>query len=116
MFIAEGFAEGFSKVEKLDIVAYDEPTSFLKSENFSLLEFKTSVKLYFKIGPRLSSSDEEMLQQQELPGRCQYLILEDCQDPVKLEQALQCLSFLRGISIKCSKEIKFFRRLVCLPS
>ncbi|KAI9169342.1 hypothetical protein LWI28_010899 [Acer negundo] len=108
MFLAEGFAQGFSKVEKLDIVAYDEPTSFLKSGNYSLLEFKTSMKLYFKIGFRLSSSDEEMLQQQELPGRCQYLILEDCQDPVKLEQALQSLSFLRGISIKCSKEIKFF--------
>ncbi|KAK1552411.1 hypothetical protein Q3G72_016417 [Acer saccharum] len=108
MFLAEGFAQGFSKVEKLDIVAYDGPTSFLKSGNYSLLEFKTSMKLYFKIGPRLSSLGEEMLQQQELPGRCQYLILEDCQDPVKLEQALQSLSFLRGISITCSKEIKFF--------
>ncbi|KAK4842509.1 hypothetical protein QYF36_022895 [Acer negundo] len=109
MFLAEGFAQGFSKVEKLDIVAYDEPTSFLKSGKHSLLEFKKSTReLSFKIGPSLSSSDEERLQQQELPGRCQYLILEDCQDPVKLEQALQSLSFLRGITVRESKEIKFF--------
>ncbi|KAI9170365.1 hypothetical protein LWI28_026845 [Acer negundo] len=107
--IDEGFAQGFSKVEKLDIVAYDEPTSFLKSGKHSLLEFKKSTReLSFKIGPSLSSSDEERLQQQELPGRCQYLILEDCQDPVKLEQALQSLSFLRGITVRESKEIKFF--------
>ncbi|KAK1553193.1 hypothetical protein Q3G72_030546 [Acer saccharum] len=108
MFLAEGFAKGFSKVEKLDIVAYDEPTSFLKCGNRSLQDFR-SLEFSHKFWPCLYGSIEEMLEQKELPGRCQYLLLEGCQDPVKLEQALQSLSFLRGITIRKSKETKIFR-------
>ncbi|TXG55864.1 hypothetical protein EZV62_017177 [Acer yangbiense] len=115
MFLAEGFVEGFSKVEKLDIVAYDEPTSFLKSGIHSLQEFTIEMLFSNKIGPNLFGSIEERLQRKELPGRCQYLILEGCRFPVKLEQALQSLCFLRGLTIRESKEIKFFPE-ACLPS
>ncbi|KAK2637003.1 hypothetical protein Ddye_031795 [Dipteronia dyeriana] len=106
MSLAEGFAERFSKVEKLDIVSYDEPTSFLKSDH-SLQELQ-SMDFYNKIGFVLYGSVKQRLQQKELPGKCQYLILEGCRFPVKLEQALQSLSFLRGITIRESKEIKLF--------
>ncbi|KAL5760402.1 hypothetical protein ACOSQ2_019240 [Xanthoceras sorbifolium] len=109
IFLAEGFTKGFSKAEKLELVKYYERGHSLAME-YNKKSVESGYFDYFAI-----KMEEEELQQEELPFRVQYLCLEDFKFPVKLEEALQSLSFLRGLSIRNSQEIISFRE-AALPS
>ncbi|TXG55859.1 hypothetical protein EZV62_017172 [Acer yangbiense] len=107
MLLVEGFTKGFSK----QIVEYVERPLFLTIRYDSkALKYLNTDFDSFMIG-----EEEEKLQQQELPCRYQYLSLKDCKCSVKLEQALQSLTFLRGLSIRYSPTIVSFGE-ASLPS
>ncbi|KAK4842558.1 hypothetical protein QYF36_023681 [Acer negundo] len=90
LLLAEGLTKGFSKVEKLQMVEYDELKPFF------MIEYCSEALIYKHFDSFMIKEEEEELQQQELPCRVQYLVLKDCKFPVKLEEALQSLTFLRG--------------------
>ncbi|KAK1552059.1 hypothetical protein Q3G72_009734 [Acer saccharum] len=99
MYLAEGFSKGLSKVEKLQMVEYDDPTPYF------IIEYNLEALKYCNFDSFMIKDEEEELQQQDLHCRVQYLILKNCEFPVKLEEALQSLSFLRGLSITGSNKI-----------
>ncbi|KAK4841184.1 hypothetical protein QYF36_000292 [Acer negundo] len=104
MLLVEGFAKGSSKVLKLQMVEYSRGTLSLDIASVSkALDFFNFNFDYF-----MMREEEEELQKQELPCRVQYMALEDCKCPVKLEEALQNLSSLRGLSISVSPGIISF--------
>ncbi|KAK2637001.1 hypothetical protein Ddye_031793 [Dipteronia dyeriana] len=111
MLLVEGFVKGLSKVLKLQRVEYSRGTLSLDIVCVSkALDFFNFYFDYF-----MMREEEEELQQQELPCRVQYMALEDFKCPVKLEEALQSLSSLRGLSISVSPEIISFPE-TSLPS
>lgn len=79
MFLAEGVADRFSKVGKLNIVQYHEPNYFLKKDNISSHEAE-KMEQYDNLSFMVEG--DKAVQQQELPGKYQYLELTDCQCPV----------------------------------
>ncbi|KAK1552339.1 hypothetical protein Q3G72_014984 [Acer saccharum] len=87
--LAEGSTKGFSKAEILEVVDYDEPKPSLR------IEYDAKAFDWGYIDSFMMREEEEELQQQELPCRVQYLVLKGCKYPVKLEQVLQSLRFLR---------------------
>ncbi|KAK0574843.1 hypothetical protein LWI29_030004 [Acer saccharum] len=107
--LAEGSTKGFSKAEILEVVDYDEPKPSLR------IEYDAKAFDWGYIDSFMMREEEEELQQQELPCRVQYLVLKGCKYPVKLEQVLQSLRFLRGLSITDSPQIFSFQE-ASLPS
>ncbi|KAK1577999.1 hypothetical protein Q3G72_026752 [Acer saccharum] len=106
IFLAEGFTEG---EQKLQMVEYRESTPFF------MIQYDSEALIYEHFDSLMIKEEEEELQQQELPCRVQYLGLKDCECPMKLEEALQSLSFLRGLSITESHKIISFQE-ASLPS
>ncbi|TXG55863.1 hypothetical protein EZV62_017176 [Acer yangbiense] len=99
IYLAEGFMKGERKLQMVE---------YRKSKPFFMIEDSEAL-IYEHFDSFIIKEEEEELQQQEFPCRVQYLGLEDCECTVKLQEVLQSLSFLRGLSITESHKITSFQ-------
>ncbi|KAK4836661.1 hypothetical protein QYF36_025887 [Acer negundo] len=100
------FLQGLSKVERIEIVGYKYPTSFWQIGVNSLEHIRSQRPSDLHFHLLLSFMEEERKElEQGLACRLQYLALRNCECLMKLQQLLNSLSFLRGISIEDCPEL-----------